>query len=70
MCISIRITTKLTFAHILQKHFIFSNEFVISVYYLYYRFLRIGSLKAGYRYKRVSYNRSFYKVIHTIGVRF
>jgi hypothetical protein len=47
-----KITTKLTFANILQKHFNLSNELVISVYYLYYRFLRIGSLKAGFRYKR------------------
>jgi hypothetical protein len=30
MCISIKITTKLTFAHILQKHFNLSNEFVIN----------------------------------------
>jgi hypothetical protein len=70
MCISIKITTKLNFAHILQKHFNLSNEFVISLYYLCYRFLRICSLKAGFRYKRVRYNRSFYKVIHAIGDRF
>ncbi len=70
MCISIKITTKLTFAHILLKHFNLSNEFVISEYYLCHRFLRISSLKAGFRYKRVSYNRSFYKVIDAIGVRF
>jgi hypothetical protein len=57
MCINIKITTKLTFANILQKHFNLSNEFVISVYYLCYRFLRVRSLKAGLRYKRVSYNR-------------
>ncbi len=63
-------TTKLTFANILQKHFNLSNEFVLSVYYLCYRFLRIRSLKAGIRYERVSYNRSFYKVIHAIGDRF
>jgi hypothetical protein len=70
MCISIKITTKLTFAHILRKHFNISNEFVISEYYLCYQFLRIRSLKAGFSYMRVSYNRSFCKVIHVIGVRF
>jgi hypothetical protein len=57
MCISIKITTKLSFAHILQKYFNPSNEFVISVYYLCYRFLRIRSLKADFRYERVSYKR-------------
>jgi hypothetical protein len=57
MCISIKITIKLTFANILQKHFNLSNEFVISAYYLCFRFLRIRSLKAGFRYNRVSYKR-------------
>ncbi len=54
-------TTKLTFTHILQKHFNLSNEFVIYEYYLCYRFLRIRSLKAGFRYKRVGYNNHFMK---------
>jgi hypothetical protein len=67
MCISIKITTKLTFAYILQKHFNLSNEFVITYKQILFmlKVLRIRSLKAGFRY-----NRSFYKVIHAIGVRF
>ncbi len=39
---------KLTFAHILSKHFNLSNEFVISEYYLRNWFSRIRSLKVGF----------------------
>jgi hypothetical protein len=48
MCISIKIIMKLTFAHILSKHFNLSNEFVISEYYLRNWFSRIRSLKVGF----------------------
>jgi hypothetical protein len=52
MCISIKITTNLTFAHILQKNFDLSNEFVISEYYLYLSKRSVFGFNDMVRYKR------------------